>query len=128
MRGIQMLSRGKTMNQQEELIQQLFNHAAVSLAEGRSKRSVIAEFIERGVPPDAAESIVAQAHEYKTSEFRKGGMKTVGIGVGFLALGGIITAATYSATSPGGTYVITTGLFLVGAIMILKGLWRTMVG
>ncbi|MFQ2917788.1 hypothetical protein ACK3YF_00915 [Aeromonas allosaccharophila] len=116
------------MNEQQELISQLFNHAAISLAEGKSMKSVVAEFVDKGVPLGIAENIVAQANKYKKEEFRKGGLKTLGIGVALLAFGGVITAVTYSAAGPGGTYVITSGLFLVGAITILRGLWRTMVG
>lgn len=116
------------MKEQQELIQQLFNHAAVSLAEGRSTSSVIVEFVEKGVPVEAAENIVAQANDYKKSEFRNGGLKAIGIGVALIALGGVITAATYSVARPGGTYVITSGLFLVGALTFLRGTWRFIVG
>lgn len=44
--------------------------------------------------------------------------------VGLLTLGGIITGITYSMASPGGTYVATTGLFLVGAISGVVAVWR----
>ena len=39
-------------------------------------------------------------------------------------LGGIITGITYSMAKPGGTYVATTGLFLVGAISGVVAVWR----
>lgn len=44
--------------------------------------------------------------------------------VGLLTLGGIITGITYSMAKPGGTYVATTGLFLVGAISGVVAIWR----
>lgn len=44
--------------------------------------------------------------------------------IGFLTLGGIITGITYSMAKPGGTYVATTGLFLVGAISGVVAIWR----
>ncbi len=44
--------------------------------------------------------------------------------VGFLTLGGIITGITYSLAEPGGTYVATTGLFLVGMISGVVAVWR----
>ena len=43
---------------------------------------------------------------------------------GLWTLGGIITGITYSMASPGGTYVATTGLFLVGAISGAVAIWR----
>ena len=53
------------MSEQQELIQQLFNHAAVALAEGKSKNSIISGFVDDGIPREAAENIVAQANDYK---------------------------------------------------------------
>lgn len=46
------------------------------------------------------------------------------IGVGLFALGVVITIATYSMAGPGGTYVVTWGLMLVGVLSVLKGLWH----
>lgn len=40
-------------------------------------------------------------------------------------LGGIITGITYSMASPGGTYIVTSGLFLVGGINLLLAIGRT---
>lgn len=44
--------------------------------------------------------------------------------IGFLTLGGIITGITYSMAKPGGTYVATTGLFLIGVISGVVAIWR----
>lgn len=44
-------------------------------------------------------------------------------GIGLLVLGGIITLGTYSAASGGGTYVMTTGLFVVGGINLVRGIY-----
>lgn len=55
----------------------------------------------------------------------KGGLLSSGLScVGFLVLGGIITSITYSMAKPGGTYVATTGLFLVGSISGVVAIWR----
>lgn len=116
------------MSGHEQVVQQLFNDAAVSLAEGSPRSSVVAELVGRGVPQDAAEHIVGEASSYKKREFRKAGLETLAAGVGLIVLGGIITAATYSAAAPGGTYIVTTGLFLVGGLTVLRGLWRAMIG
>ena len=55
---------------------------------------------------------------------RKVGLKTIGVGIGFVLLGSVITGITYSAAKSGGSYVITTGLFLVGGWIVLKGIWK----
>ncbi len=41
-----------------------------------------------------------------------------------LALGGIITGIAYVITSPGGTYVVTSGLFLIGGIYLCVAVWN----
>jgi hypothetical protein len=42
-------------------------------------------------------------------------------GIVFLALGTIVTGITYSMASGGGTYIVTTGLFVVGGINTIIG-------
>ena len=44
-------------------------------------------------------------------------------GIGMVVLGGIITLVTYATASGGGTYVITTGLFVVGGINLIRGIY-----
>ena len=44
-------------------------------------------------------------------------------GLGLAALGGIITAVTYANASGGGMYVVTYGLFIVGGLNFLRGLY-----
>jgi hypothetical protein len=58
------------------------------------------------------------------TNIRSMGTKSLVIGIGLLIFGGIITAASYSSTDPGGTYVVTTGLFLVGGINVLVAIYR----
>lgn len=41
------------------------------------------------------------------------------ISIGLLALAGVITGVSYSLAEPGGTYTVTTGLFLFGGINML---------
>lgn len=47
---------------------------------------------------------------------------TLGLGLGLVVLGGVITAVTYSSASAGGHYVVPAGLFVVGFILVLKAL------
>jgi hypothetical protein len=39
--------------------------------------------------------------------------------LGFFAVGGILTGITYSLAKPGSTYLVTSGLFIVGAFNLL---------
>jgi len=53
-----------------------------------------------------------------------------GCGLLMLAVGGIVTGLTYAVASGpgGGTYLVTTGLFIVGGISILRGIWQAFRG
>ena len=58
------------------------------------------------------------------SETQSNGLGSIGVGALMIAIGAAITGATYSAASDGGSYVVTSGLFFVGGIQILVGIFR----
>lgn len=62
-------------------------------------------------------------HDLLIKEVRKIAMKEITTGIGWAALGGIITAVTYAMASDGGTYFVFWGLIIVGGYKILKGLY-----
>ncbi|WP_154140785.1 hypothetical protein [Photobacterium damselae] len=112
----------------ENLFFNLLQYATLSLIQGRTNKSIEIELMEDGLSQDVASKIVNRASEYKKKAVRKNGLKQIGIGAGFIIMGGMITMATYSIASLSGHYVVTTGLFLVGAWNIVKGLWKYLVG
>ncbi|MBA5683813.1 hypothetical protein FD722_07920 [Photobacterium damselae subsp. damselae] len=112
----------------ENLFLNLLQYSTLSLMQGRTKKSIEIELMEDGLSQDIVTEIVNRASEYKKKTVRKNGLKQIGIGSGFIILGGMITIATYSVASISGHYVVTTGLFLVGVWNIVKGLWKCLVG
>jgi hypothetical protein len=50
------------------------------------------------------------------------GRKLIVIGGAMLAGGAIMTWMSYNAASEGGSYVVTIGLFIAGAVMVFRGL------
>jgi hypothetical protein len=50
--------------------------------------------------------------------------KDLGCGLLCLLAGGAITAATWAAAGPGGTYIVTSGAFVVGGFYLLRSLFR----
>lgn len=51
------------------------------------------------------------------------------IGGGSLLLGLVITVATFALAAPGGTFVVMTGLLVIGAIEIVRGIyWKGQAG
>ncbi|MGD1336130.1 hypothetical protein ACP6H1_27430 [Vibrio harveyi] len=108
---------------QDEVIERLFDIAVNQLAKGDNKLDVINGMIDLGVPVQMAENVTEAALTFKKKTFRRAGLQTIGFGVGLFALGGIISGITY-AVAPGGHYIVTTGLFFVGILTVLKGVWK----
>ncbi|UCC81511.1 MAG: hypothetical protein JSW46_10860 [Gemmatimonadota bacterium] len=50
------------------------------------------------------------------------GKKLIAIGAAMLFGGGLLTCASYNAAGDGGSYVVTTGLFIAGAVLVFRGL------
>jgi hypothetical protein len=111
-----------------DIVNRIYTDALMALAGGKNRHEVTRELIQQGVAPQLAAQLVAQADRAKKSAFRKEGLKTFAAGGGLLFLGTIITVATYSAAEPGGVFLVTTGLFLVGALNLLRGIYRIVVG
>lgn len=112
-------------------IQALYEAVTRSLASGQSPQAVARQLIKRGIPPEPANRLVAEAAAAvdifrKSPEGRKALMKRYQGRMirGLLwALGGLlVTAITYSmASGRGGTYYIFWGAVLFGAIDFFGG-------
>ena len=109
---------------EEQVMVALMRFAAEEAAKGRKRSQVADELTRKGVPYDIAAQIVETVFGYRSELKRKEGLKGIGCGLIMLVVGGIITAITYSAASGGGTYIVTTGLFIVGAITLIVGFIR----
>jgi hypothetical protein len=56
------------------------------------------------------------------------GLRNMGIGAAICIVGIVITAATYSAASRGGHYVVAWGAIVFGGFQFLKGLFQVATG
>ena len=109
---------------EEDVLIGLMRFAAERAAEGKNRSQVADELARQGVPYDVAAEIVKRVFEYRSELKRKEGGKAIGCGLLMLIVGGIITGLTYAAALGGGTYIVTTGLFIVGGITLIVGLYK----
>lgn len=109
---------------EEEIIIGLMRFAAEKAAEGKNRSQVADELTRKGVPYNLSAQIVNRVFEYRSELKRKEGGKAIGCGLLMLIVGGIITGITYAAASGGGTYLVTTGLFIAGGLSLIVGLYK----
>ena len=108
----------------EEVMTNLFRFAAEEAAAGKKRHQVADTLTRNGVPYDIAHIITERVFKYRSKLRGKEGKKSMGCGLAMLIVGGLITGITYLAASGpgGGTYVVTTGLFIVGTITLIAGI------
>ena len=109
------------------------------LSAGASEEDIEDELREYyAILPDVSKALIRQVkvetpevmalREQSRKDIRRGERRTwfwpVGIGVGLFTMGVAITAITFAMAGPGGTYIVTGGLMLVGVLSVLKGLWH----
>jgi hypothetical protein len=107
-------------------LQALYNETLMSLAKGQPVHKAVADLVGKGVPETNARMIVQEAARQKSAIFRKEGLKTAGIGAIWFVIGVAVTAGTASAG--GSFYVVYWGPMVFGGWMVIKGLFRAMVG
>lgn len=113
---------------EEDWLESFYSHAAMSLLEGNAKVTIVYDFMKYGLPKGAAEIVVNKANEHKKNAFRKNGRWEIISGFGFLLFGGIITAISYSTSTPGQEFTVALGALFVGVITITHGVYRSIMG
>lgn len=107
---------------------QLYLEATKAIASGKKAAAVFQNFIQRGVHPQFAQSIVEKASKTKKAAFRQGGVKLLLTGLAMLVLGIIITGVSYSAAANGGIYFVAFGPVIFGVANMFRGLVRIITG
>ena len=107
-------------------LQALYNETLTSLANGRPIHTAIADLIGKGVPETNARMIVQEAARQKSAIFRQEGLKAAGKGALWFAGGVAVTALTASLHAD--FFVVAWGPMVYGGLMVIKGLFRALVG
>lgn len=100
------------------------DRAARAVMSGVSKKKVRAFLIERGLPSAEAEAVYTRMAAFRAEARKAAAVEDFTKGIVALAIGGGVTWWTYSATAPGGRYLIMTGLLVVGCVYVVRGLAR----
>jgi len=107
---------------QEQIVQEVYALAAEQMTGGSSPQQIQSMLVEKGLDQESAATVVANLTRMRSEAIREAGKKNMLYGA-LWCIGGIgVTAATYSAASGGGRYVVTWGAIVFGAIQFVRGL------
>ena len=84
---------------------------------GTSREEIVDHLVDAGVEPEAAAAFVVQVDAARRQAKKDDARGSLVFGFVLVAVGGGITAFTYSVAAPGGAYIVTWGV-------ILWGLWK----
>lgn len=102
---------------EQQILQAVYAFAAKQMKSGSSPQQVQARLVEEGLDQDSAAIVVSNLVDVRSKAGRKNMLQGA-----LWCLGGIVvTAATYSAASAGGTYMVAWGAIIFGAIQFFRG-------
>ncbi len=108
---------------------ELIVYAMQRAKEGGSLQSVTQDLIRLRIPHERAKAIATEVCCAKQAAYRRQGCITFLFGLFFLAIGMGITWWTFSqAVQSGGRVYLMYGAIVVGALGVLRGLWRMVAG
>jgi len=111
---------------EEQIVQAVYGFAAEKMEGGASGQEVQSMLVGEGLDQDTAAAVVANLERIRFEAIRAAGKKNMLSGALWCIGGIIVTAATYGAASPGGTYLVAWGAILFGAIQFLRGLVQSL--
>ncbi len=105
---------------EEEVVEAVYAFAAEQMKDGASGPEVEAMLVERGLDEEAAASVVEDLSRMRSEALRSAGKRNMRYGALWCIVGTVVTIATYSAASGGGTYVVAWGAIGFGAIQFFR--------
>lgn len=122
--GNDQINEASVSDDYQQYIDSLYKYTAEQMIRKNvSNEDMFRDLVQQGVPVEIAKTIVDNmAEEIRKHENEKAG-KDVGLGILSLVIGLIVTAASYSSASAGGSYVIATGAIIYGIIQMFRGIF-----
>jgi hypothetical protein len=106
---------------EEQIVEAVYSFAADQMKNGVPGHQIQSMLVEKGLDPGDAATVVSNLSRLRSEAIQKAGKKNMLYG-GLWCVGGIVvTAATYSAASNGGSYVVAWGAVIFGAIQFFRG-------
>jgi len=105
----------------EQNAEAVYAFAADQMHNGLTGPQVVEALVENGMEHETATAVVEDLTRIKKRVSHEAGRKNMLVGALWCGGGLAVTAITYSAASGGGTYLVTWGAVIFGAIQFLRG-------
>lgn len=109
---------------QEELVQALYQYTADLMSDGLSESDIEAKLQEKGLDAESASMLVRNVMGLRSKAMRAAGKRDMIYGALWCIGGILVTVITFLMASGGGTYVVTWGAIIFGAVQFFRGLSR----
>ena len=107
---------------EEEVVQAIYAFAAEQMENGMSNSQIETMLVDKGLDEETAATVVGNLDQMRSEAASSAGKKNMLFGALWCIGGIVVTAATYSAASGGGSYVVAWGAIVFGAIQFFRGL------
>ncbi len=105
----------------DEAVAAVYQHAASLVRDGKSRDQVKADLLSQGLDEESAGIVTRNIFEMRKKAYSEEGRKNMLHGALWCIGGIVVTAVTYSAARGGGTYVVTWGAIIFGAVQFFRG-------
>jgi len=109
----------------EGVVQEIYALAAEQMRSGASGPEIQSMLVEKGLNQEAAATVIENLTSMRSEAVRSAGRKNMLYGALWCIGGIVITAVTYTSARPGGTYLVTWGAIVFGAIQFFRGLMQS---
>ncbi len=107
---------------EEQVIQAVYKRAAALVKAGKSKEEVKMDLKSQGLDEESANVVTNNIFNLRQEAINEAGKKNMLYGALWCSGGIAVTALTYQAAAPGGTYIVAWGAIVYGAIRFFRGL------
>lgn len=111
---------------EQATIETMVLYAAERIDSGMSSTQVTSELLHNGYSLEQASETVRCAEALRKQDRRKDGQKIFAGGMGLVLLGCLITLGSWHWAGPGGTYLVSYGLFGVGGFFAFQGMYKVL--
>lgn len=111
--------------EEKEAVEAVYRYAASLMSEGKNDHQIVTALTDQGLDKESAAVVTDALRKQFNQEMggvnKKQGSRNMLYGMLWAVGGTIVTVATFSAASGGGTYIVTYGAIIGGVIQFIVG-------